>query len=229
MYAPPKKNEASASEGNLTKKPARLFSYPPQQPSEEAHLEAVSGTVIPTQPFSDGPLLPSDRPAEHPAPHRGYLIASIALCAATGVLSLASIAIAAVAVGRASTHQVSEEGELLSVGLNILFFALSLAESCLCFIAAVTCLSILVCKPYRVLIRNPCNGSFVCLCVSFFVLFLCSIYSIVMQALVGTILDDNFALPAPACVVHCLRAVGIISFFAVLVSNSKLLPHDRLM
>lgn len=222
------KQDADRVENEPLKKPAKLFAHP-MRPSDETHPEAVSGTVLFTQADNNFPLLPPVMPREHPTPHRGFMITSLVLSGITGVLALGSISIAAVTLSRCSNHQSTEEGESLGVVLALLCHSFVMAESCLCFIATLTCFALLLRKPHRVLTREPNNGSFICLCVSIFLLFLFSIYSIIFQALSRDFFNHSLVPPTGVCAVHCARAIGLVSFFAVLVANSKVLPHDPCM
>ncbi|KPA83774.1 hypothetical protein ABB37_02002 [Leptomonas pyrrhocoris] len=211
--------------------PPKLFPPPPPtEPDDDA--VTITGTVLGARVDSDDlfnrpPPLPTPPPGR-PVPHRGYVIASLALTAVAGVLSLGSIIIAAVVIDREIKADPVEDEWLMS-GIIAIFFIVTIVESGLCFIAMMACFGLLLHKQqHRVLIRNPSNGAFVCLCVSVFFLFLLCVYTIVMYV-ICEIWDPENVPSVGLCAIPCVRAVALLSFFAVLVANSKLRPRDPLM
>lgn len=196
-------------------------------PVAEDPSQCVSAAAInPHQSVALPPVTEAE-PPQHPAPHRGYVIASCVLTAISGLFSIVSIVTAAVGMARSQANHTEEGGEA-TVGLVYLFSILTIVGSGLCFTAMLTFFTLLFLQPYKVLIRNPKNGSFACLCVSVFLLFLCAVYTIVAH-IICALTDKGNVPSAGLCVFPCVRAVALVSFFAVLVANSELRPHDPLM
>lgn len=210
--------------------PAKLLTGQP--PARTSEASASVDNVLLGRHFTDAcypaPSLPSPLPAEHPEPHRGYLIASHVLTGIAGLTSIGTIVAEAVGIANNAKHP-GEKSDTDPVGeVIVIFLALMLVESVLCLIAMATCFGLLLDRPHKVLIRSPCNGSLGCLCASVFILFLCSVFTATMQAALGVWMPD--AVPSPGvCAIPIVRAISLISFFAVLIANSKLHPHDPLM
>lgn len=222
--------EAHKSASDPPGKATRLFAYPPQtglqvaQTEEQVVQTDYTGVVLGSrienvEDFYAPPLPPV---LEHPAPHRGYLIASRVLSGVAGLLSIGTIVTAGIGVDGA-THYYS----YLTSWFISVFLGLSIAEAGCCFVAMLACFCLLMKRPYKVLIRSPQNGSFICLCFSVFLLFLFAVYSAVMQILCEA-WEPDYVPPAALCVIPCVRAAVLLSFFSILLANSQLLPHDPL-
>ncbi|KAL7696954.1 hypothetical protein N2W54_001241 [Lotmaria passim] len=188
-------------------------------PAAEDPSQCASGVAISPYQFVELPPIAEAVPPQHPAPHRGYVIASCVLTAISGLFSIVPIVTAAVGMARSQANHTEERGEI-AAAVVYLFSILTIVESGLCFIAMLMCFTLLFLQPYKVLIRNPKNGSFACLCISVFLLFLCTVYTIVVH-IICALMDKGNMPSAGLCVFPCVRAVALVAFFAVLVANSE--------
>lgn len=157
----------------------------------------------------------SREPVEDHPLRAKYWIASLVLTAITLLMAIGSLVTAAVVFKKIDDAQ----GEPLSHILSLVLYMVTMVESCLTFIAMIPIIVLLAVRPRRVLIRDKQNGSFICLCASIFILFLFAVYSFCVPIICK---DDTPKVSAAVCVVPGVRFIALISFFAVLVANSKL-------
>lgn len=144
-----------------------------------------------------------------------YWIASLVLTALTLLLAIGSIVTAAVVFHRID----GAHGEAVAYVLQLVLYIVTMVEASLTLIAMIPLIVLLAVRPRAVLIRDKNNGNFVCLCASVFILFLFAVYSFCVPIICK---DDEPKLSAAICIIPGVRFIALISFFAVLVANSKL-------
>lgn len=210
-------------------KAPRLFIASPAPPEEEVVPLDWSGVVLGSrienaEVFYTQPELPI---AKHPEPHRGYMMASRVLTATAGLLSIGSVVTACFGLKGVAAYTTVWDQAAMDNWLISMFFGFTIAEAFCCLIAMLTCFCLLMKRPYKVLIRSPQHGSFVCLCFTIFLLGLFALYSVSMQIVCALWAAEH--VPSPAlCVIPAVRACAIFAFFGILLVNSRVLPQDPL-
>lgn len=157
-------------------------------------------------------VLKKDAPLD--ARREPYRVAAIVATGIALLTSMGSVITAGVMWQQAYEYTGTDTDRVLYAALYIFV----LVESCLSFVATLVYFSELFFRPRNVLIHDGDSAKFVGRCIAVFLLFLLAIYSFVVPIVLR---NHEPKTSAALCVIPGVRFVALISFFGILIADSR--------